>query len=113
MRRLSARAQTPVGRLLKEWRKRRGHSALDLAVAVRTTQRHVSFIGSGRVAPSRDMILRLSAAMDIPLRAAVDLGLCVTHEHWLLCAVCTRSFGDGRLAGWRWREDDRRRTTEQ
>jgi hypothetical protein len=31
---------------------------LDLAVAVRTTQRHVSFIESGRAAPSRDMILR-------------------------------------------------------
>jgi transcriptional regulator with XRE-family HTH domain len=43
---------------LKEWRKRRGHSQLDLAVAVRTTQRQVSFIESGRAAPSRDMILR-------------------------------------------------------
>jgi transcriptional regulator with XRE-family HTH domain len=75
---------TLFGRLLKEWRKRRGHSQLDLAVAVRTTQRHVSFIESGRAAPSRDMILRLSAAMDIPLRAAFDLGLSVTHEHWLL-----------------------------
>lgn len=59
---------TPFGRLLKEWRKRRSFSQLDLAVAVRTTQRHVSFIESGRAAPSRDMILRLSAAMDIPLR---------------------------------------------
>jgi transcriptional regulator with XRE-family HTH domain len=58
----------PFGRLLKEWRKRRGLSQLDLAIAVRTTQRHVSFIESGRAAPSRDMILRLSAAMDIPLR---------------------------------------------
>jgi hypothetical protein len=54
---------------------------LDLAVAVRTTRRHVSFIESGRAAPSRNMILRLSAAMDIPLRAAVELGLCVTNEH--------------------------------
>jgi DNA-binding XRE family transcriptional regulator len=49
---------TPFGRLLKEWRKRRGHSQLDLAVAVLTTQRQVSFIESGRAAPSRDMILR-------------------------------------------------------
>ena len=59
---------TPFGRLLKEWRNRRGLSQLDLAIAVRTTQRHLSFIESGRAAPSRDMVLRLAAAMDIPLR---------------------------------------------
>jgi hypothetical protein len=86
---------------------------LDLVVAVRTTQRHVSFIESSRAAPSRDVILRLSAAMDILLRPAVDLGLCVTHEHWSFAQCAARSFGDGRLAGWPWREDDRRRTTEQ
>jgi transcriptional regulator with XRE-family HTH domain len=56
------------GRLLKGWRNRRGLSQLDLALAVRTSQRHLSFIESGRAAPSRDMILRLSGAMDIPLR---------------------------------------------
>jgi hypothetical protein len=39
-----------------------------LALAVRTTQRHLSFIESGRATPSRDMILRLSGTMDIPLR---------------------------------------------
>ena len=39
---------TPFGRLLKEWRKRRGQvSTGPVAVAVRTTQRHVSFIESG------------------------------------------------------------------
>jgi transcriptional regulator with XRE-family HTH domain len=59
---------TPFGRLLKEWRTRRSLSQLDLALAIRTTQRHLSFIESGRAAPSRDMILRLSAAMDVPLR---------------------------------------------
>jgi hypothetical protein len=86
---------------------------LDLAVAVRTTQRHVRFIEPGRAAPSRDMILRLSAAIDIPLRAAVDLG-CVLRMNIGSFAWCAaRSFGDGRLAGWPWREDDRRRTTEQ
>jgi DNA-binding XRE family transcriptional regulator len=36
------------GRLLKEWRGRRGYSQLDLALAARTTQRHLSFIESGR-----------------------------------------------------------------
>jgi transcriptional regulator with XRE-family HTH domain len=59
---------TRFGRLLKEWRSRRALSQLDLAVAARTTQRHLSFIESGRATPSRDMILRLSGTMDIPLR---------------------------------------------
>src|SRR5215469_7912002 len=59
---------TAFGRLLKEWRARRGFSQLDLALAARTTQRHLSFIESGRAAPSRDMVLRLSETMNIPLR---------------------------------------------
>jgi len=57
-----------LGRLLKEWRGRRGYSQLDLALAAHTTQRHVSFIESGRAAPSRDMVLRLATTMDLPLR---------------------------------------------
>jgi transcriptional regulator with XRE-family HTH domain len=56
------------GRLLKEWRGRRGFSQLDLALAARTTQRHLSFVESGRANPSREMILRLAATMDVPLR---------------------------------------------
>ena len=59
---------SPFGRLLKAWRSRRGLSQLDLALAVRTSQRHLSFIESGRSAPSRDMILRLSGMLDVPLR---------------------------------------------
>lgn len=58
----------PFGRLLKEWRNRRGFSQLDLALATGTTQRHLSFIESGRANPSRDMILRISGTMDVPLR---------------------------------------------
>ena len=57
-----------LGRLLKEWRGRRGFSQLDLALATRTTQRHLSFIESGRARPSREMILRLAATMNLPLR---------------------------------------------
>ena len=56
------------GRLLKGWRGRRGFSQLDLAVAARTTQRHLSFIESGRAKPSREMILRLSTTMGLSLR---------------------------------------------
>src|SRR5438094_1868454 len=56
------------GARLRWWRERRGLSQLDLAVAADTPQRHVSFLESGRAAPSREMILRLAAALDLPLR---------------------------------------------
>jgi transcriptional regulator with XRE-family HTH domain len=65
---ISASIEHPLGRLLKEWRGRRGYSQLDLALAARTTQRHLSFIESGRAAPSREMVLRLAATMGVPLR---------------------------------------------
>jgi len=56
------------GRLLRGWRGRRGFSQLDLALATRTTQRHLSFIESGRATPTRAMILLLAATMSLPLR---------------------------------------------
>jgi transcriptional regulator with XRE-family HTH domain len=56
------------GERLRWWRARRGLSQLELAMAAATTQRHLSFLESGRAAPSREMILRLAAALDLPLR---------------------------------------------
>ncbi len=56
------------GARLRWWRERRGLSQLALAAAADTPQRHVSFLESGRSAPSREMILRLAAALDLPLR---------------------------------------------
>jgi transcriptional regulator with XRE-family HTH domain len=61
-------ADQVLGGLLKEWRSRRSVSQLDLALAARTTQRHVSFIESGRAVPSREMVLRLAATLGLPLR---------------------------------------------
>ena len=57
-----------VGDLLRDWRKRRRLSQLDLALAAEVSQRHLSFIESGRAAPSRDMVLRLAEMLSIPLR---------------------------------------------
>jgi transcriptional regulator with XRE-family HTH domain len=57
-----------VGRLLRQWRERRGLSQLDLAGAAGVSQRHLSFLESGRAASSREMVLRLAAALDVPLR---------------------------------------------
>jgi len=56
------------GSRLRWWRERRGLSQLGLAADAETTQRHVSFLESGRAAPSREMILRLAAALALPLR---------------------------------------------
>jgi transcriptional regulator with XRE-family HTH domain len=56
------------GQLLKHWRSQRNFSQLDLSMASGVSQRHISFIESGRARPSRDMVLKLSAVLDIPLR---------------------------------------------
>jgi transcriptional regulator with XRE-family HTH domain len=56
------------GERLRWWRDRRGLSQLALAGAAATTQRHLSFLESGRTAPSRTMVLRLAGALDLPLR---------------------------------------------
>ena len=53
---------------LRWWRRRRGWSQLDLAERADISQRHLSFLELGRASPSRDMVVRLAAALDIPLR---------------------------------------------
>ena len=61
-------ATVSFGSGLRWWRARRAFSQLDLAAAAETTQRHLSFLESGRATPSREMILRLATVLDIPLR---------------------------------------------
>ncbi len=56
------------GARLRWWRERRGLSQLDFAGVAGTSQRHLSFLESGRTAPSAEMVLRLAAALDLPLR---------------------------------------------
>jgi transcriptional regulator with XRE-family HTH domain len=53
---------------LREWRARRRVSQLDLALRAGTTQRHVSFIESGRSVPGRAMVVRLAESLEVPLR---------------------------------------------
>jgi transcriptional regulator with XRE-family HTH domain len=54
--------------MLKKWRKLKRCSQLDLAMDADVSQRHVSFLESGRSTPSRDMVLSLAAALNMPLR---------------------------------------------
>ncbi|MGW0007346.1 helix-turn-helix domain-containing protein [Nocardia grenadensis] len=57
-----------VGALVREWRQRRRLSQLDLALAAGTSARHLSCVETGRAAPSREMVLRLSQTLEVPLR---------------------------------------------
>ena len=57
-----------LGALLREWRAARGRSQLDLALDADVSQRHLSFIESGRSTPGRDKLLALAEALDVPLR---------------------------------------------
>jgi len=56
------------GLLLKQWRSQRGFSQLDLSVTSQVSQRHISFLESGRAKPSREMVLQLATVLEIPLR---------------------------------------------
>lgn len=60
--------QTRAGDLLRTWRQRRRLSQLELAMQAEISQRHLSFVESGRSSPSRDMILLLAEQLSIPLR---------------------------------------------
>lgn len=57
-----------VGDLIRDWRTRRRMSQLDLALEAGVSQRHLSFVESGRSSPSRDMVETLCEHLDLPLR---------------------------------------------
>lgn len=57
---------------LRQWRRSRKMSQLELSLAANVSQRHVSWLETGRSHPSREMVLRLSEAMDVPLRLRND-----------------------------------------
>ena len=61
-------AETGPGTLLRQWRARRRLSQLDLAVEAGVSSRHLSFVETGRAQPSREMVLLLARALDVPLR---------------------------------------------
>jgi len=80
---MSLQTQTPVphrpsrdagpGALLRTWRRIRRMSQMDLALEAEVSPRHLSFVETGRSRPSRELILRLSDALDMPLRDRNDL----------------------------------------
>jgi len=81
-------ARQPFGDLLRHWRSVRVKSQLALASDARTTPRYVSFVETGRAQPSRQMVVRLARALDVPLRERNDL---------LLAAGFAPLYSDGTL----------------
>ncbi|AKJ28587.1 helix-turn-helix domain-containing protein [Caldimonas brevitalea] len=53
---------------LRYWRTKRGYSQLRLSTEGKISQRHISFLESGRSQPSKEIILKLGMVLDIPLR---------------------------------------------
>lgn len=58
----------PLGRLLREWRTSRRLSQLDLALDANISARHLSCVENGKAQASRELVLRLADALDVPLR---------------------------------------------
>ena len=64
----TAHPETSFGDLLRDWRRRRRVSQLGLASEAEISQKHLSFIESGRSRPSREMVLHLAEQLELPLR---------------------------------------------
>lgn len=62
------RAAHSFGALLREWRRRRRMSQLELACDAEISTRHLSFLETGRAKPSLPMLLHLAMCLDMPLR---------------------------------------------
>jgi transcriptional regulator with XRE-family HTH domain len=87
-------SEPSVGLLLREWRKRRQLTQLDLALDAGVSPRHVSFIETGRSKPSAEMVLALATQLEVPVRE---------RNHLLLAAGYApvfpeRSFTDPEMA---------------
>ena len=59
-----------IGDHLREWRQRRHLSQLDLAGDAEISARHLSFVETGRAAPSREMVLKLAERLDVHVALA-------------------------------------------
>ena len=65
--------QNNFGPAMRSMRSDLGISQLDLAHAIGTTQRHVSFLETGRSVPTRDFVIRLAVGLtlSLPQRSAL------------------------------------------
>jgi transcriptional regulator with XRE-family HTH domain len=68
-----------VGEILRYWRGRKKMSQMELALTVAVSTRHLSFVETGRSRPSRELVLRLGAALELPLRQCNTLLTAAGH----------------------------------
>lgn len=68
-----------MGPLLRDWRRRRRRSQLDLALEVGVSPRHLSWVETGRSRPSPELVLALAGGLDVPLRERNTLLLAAGH----------------------------------
>jgi transcriptional regulator with XRE-family HTH domain len=64
----NAKEPSALGNLLRQWRAARRTSQLALSLETGVSQRHISFIESGRSVPGRDTLMLLAVVLDVPLR---------------------------------------------
>ena len=74
--------------LLRQWRNHRRLSQLELSNKAGVSTRHLSFVETGRAQPSRELLLHLARALDVPMRDT---------NHLLLSAGFAPVFGDAPL----------------
>jgi transcriptional regulator with XRE-family HTH domain len=82
------------GPIIREWRARRRMSQLDLATEAEISQRHLSFVESGRAKPSREMVLLIAERLGLPLRETNRLLLAAGYAP----AFVERDLGDPAMA---------------
>ena len=70
---VSRATENRVGGLLRDWRKRRRLSQMDLALEAGISTRHLSFVETGRSRPSPDMVVALAEQLEVPLRERNEL----------------------------------------
>lgn len=78
--------KTDFGVQLRQWRNRRRFTQMELASIAGYSQRHLSFLESGRAQPSRETVAVLTEALDVPIGSRNDVYLAAgfapiyTHE---------------------------------
>ena len=82
------RHMNAFGTTLRTWRDLKKVSQLSLSSTSGISQRHISFLETGRARPSRPMVLALASSLDVPLRERND---------WLLHAGYAPEFGESPL----------------
>src|SRR5947209_16302901 len=100
----SVTSHREVGALLRKWRERRRLSQLELALEAGISARHLSFVETGRSSPGRDLLVRLTAKLDLPFRERNQLLLAAGYAP----AFPERSLDDPALAPVRAALEDRK-----